>query len=287
MFTGFHVRKMNFGLIVVLVSLCCVGCVGVKYIIFAPSDEGILSDDTLANLAITKLELNTADSETLHALFLANDDSTLLTFYFHGNGGNVHNRVAALKKLSSLGTSVLAISYRGYPLSTGKPSPQGIVEDAKTALKYATEQLGYKDADIVLIGRSLGSTVATVLASESTYHGLVLVTPFTNAKDLYEAQRAVRRLLLTDSDNFINTGFRNSDYFPLIKTPTLVVHGTQDKPIPYRLGEMVFDSLKSKKKMLTLDGIGHNDFGYAAQSRADALYWQAVKDVIDSKWSLP
>lgn len=268
----------------VYLLICSTGCVSVKDITFRPSDRGILNDETIKALKFEELELLTDDQETIYALHLEKPEAKILTIYLHGNAGNLHQRLGVLAKIGSLGTSVLAISYRGYPLSTGEPSEQGLIDDAESAVRYAQDILGYSNNEIVIFGRSLGSSVATALASGNSYYGLILVTPFTNAKELYEAQPMIRKLLIVDEDDFINTAFRNNESIPSINTPTLVVHGTDDSLIPYKLGEAVYTALASKKRLLRLNGADHNNFGFAAQSDNDLLYWQAVQDVLRSKW---
>lgn len=270
--------------LVALLALCSVSCVSVRDLVYHPGDKGLLSNEVLTQRNFESLELTTTDNETIHTLYYKQPDTELLSVYFHGNGGNVHQRVAVLKKLASLGTSVLAISYRGYPLSTGVPSEKGLIIDAKTAISHANTVLGYSNDNIVLIGRSLGSSVATFAASDSSFHGLILISPFTNARDLYDAQSSFKKLLLKNEDNFIDSSFRNSEIIPSVISPTLVIHGTDDRLIPYELGEKLYSNLKSRKKLLTLKGAGHNNFGYTNTSENDQLYWHAIQDVLDENW---
>ena len=123
----------------------------------------MLSEQNLQSRGIRSVELTTSDKHKLHAIYLPNDHSDILTIYFHGNGGNIHQRADVLEKIRSLGSSVLGVSYRGYLFSTGTPSEKGIYEDGKAALQYALDTLGYSKKNIILFGRSLGSAVAICL----------------------------------------------------------------------------------------------------------------------------
>ena len=76
----------------------------------------------------------------------------------------------------------IALSYRGYGGSSGRPTENGLVEDADTAYAFAVAQ--YPAERIVLWGESLGSAVALALAAEKSVGCLVLEAPFTSAVDV-------------------------------------------------------------------------------------------------------
>ena len=266
--------------LIVIAATFQFGCssVNVKKLVFAPSDHGKLSDRELSLRNIESLSINTEDGENLHAIYLLNDKSTLLTLYFHGNGGNVHQRIVALEKLKSLGTSVLSVSYRGYLNSTGSASEKGIYEDAKATLEYATNTLNYNRKNIVVMGRSLGSAAAIDLVQNKALAGVILISPFSSAQDLFDTLGTFKKKLIYDPKNYIALAFRNIEKSPAIRSKTLIVHGTNDTLIPYRLGRLVYDSLTAEKQFLPLTGAGHNDFGYQNRSKFDNTYWLAIRN---------
>ena len=63
--------------------------------------------------------------------------------------------------------TVFAFDYRGYGKSEGSPGEQGILEDSHAAQMWLAKRPGFKPADIVLMGRSLGGGVAVDLAAET------------------------------------------------------------------------------------------------------------------------
>ena len=72
----------------------------------------------------------------------------------------------------------LIIAWRGFSGNSGKPNEKGLYNDAKSALIWL-KKLGLTEKDIVIYGESLGTGVATEIAQNSNFAGLVLETPFT------------------------------------------------------------------------------------------------------------
>ena len=102
--------------------------------------------------------------------------------YFHGNGGALRYRVDRFRELTAHGEGLVALSYRGYAGSTGRPTEAGLIADARAAYDFAVKRYG---ADrIVLWGESLGSGVALALAAERPVARIVLEAPFLSAVDV-------------------------------------------------------------------------------------------------------
>src|SRR5205807_870189 len=99
--------------------------------------------------------LETADGERVIAWHVPPRGGKPVVLYFHGNGGSLAYRVDRFQKLVSPGTGLLALSYRGYGGSTGKPTEAGLIEDARAVYAYAAER--YPADRIALWGESLGS----------------------------------------------------------------------------------------------------------------------------------
>jgi len=248
-----------------------------------------MSPAQLDALGIQTVSIETQDQETLHALYLPNNNSKLLTIFFHGNGGNLHNRIPVLKRLQSMESSVLGISYRGYLNSTGVSTEKGVYEDARAALEYAGSSLGFDEQNIVIFGRSLGSAVAIDVAQGKNLFGLVLVSPFTNSRAIFDGLPPLARLIVRDKKKSIDTSFRNVEKAANIHSRTLVMHGTADTIIPFQMGKKVFEALpqsnseKRSKTFVALDGADHNNFGYTDLSEVDKLYWSAIEEILNNE----
>jgi uncharacterized protein len=102
--------------------------------------------------------------------------------YFHGNGGSLRWRDERFRAVIADGSGLVALSYRGYGGSSGRPTETGLVEDAAAAYAFAVAQ--YPAERIVLWGESLGSGLALATAAEKPVGGVVLEAPFTSAADV-------------------------------------------------------------------------------------------------------
>jgi fermentation-respiration switch protein FrsA (DUF1100 family) len=121
-----------------------------------------------------------------------------VVLYFHGNGGALRNRVDRFRALIADGNGLVALSYRGYGGSTGRPTETGLIADAEAAYAFAAEH--YPAERIVLWGESLGSGIAVALGAGHRVGRIVLEGSFTSAADV--GARAYRflpvRLLMKD-----------------------------------------------------------------------------------------
>ncbi|MBU1537050.1 lysophospholipase, partial [Myxococcota bacterium] len=118
-------------------------------------------------------------NNTIHGWFIPNNSGSRLVLFSHGNGGNISHRLHSLRVWFDLGFSVLIYDYAGYGKSTGKPTEAGTYRDLSAAWEYAQTVLGFKPAQILLFGRSLGGAVTAHLAQRVKPLGIVLESTFT------------------------------------------------------------------------------------------------------------
>jgi fermentation-respiration switch protein FrsA (DUF1100 family) len=148
------------------------------------------------------------------------------------------------------GFGLLAMSYRGYPGSGGKPSEKALFSDALETYDWLAE----RTSDIVIHGESLGTGIATYTASQRPEEALILEAPYTAAVDI-AAERypwVPVKLLMRDQ-------YRSDDYIDEIDTPLLIVHGTADTTIPVRFGEELFEMALDPKQLSLIEGGTHGD----------------------------
>ncbi len=246
--------------------LTITGCKPViNAIAFHPDTKNVIPVDKLPQ-NVQEVFINTTDNIKIQSYFIPNKTSEKLIIYFHGNAGNIGHRLYDLKQLNSFSYNVLGVGYRGYGKSQGKPSEAGIYIDGKSALKYATDSLGFKLNNIYVFGRSIGTTVAINTSQNITLKGLILVSPLTSGK----AQ--ARTTGLRPFASLAGNSFNNINKIKNITCPLLVIHGTQDNIIPFSMGKSIFDEAESKKELITISGGNHNNLStkYAKE------YWAAV-----------
>src|SRR3954465_12841120 len=126
--------------------------------------------------------LTTADGERAIVWHVPAKPDHPVVIYFPGNGDFLAARVGRLRAITSDGAGLVALSYRGYAGSSGKPSERGLLQDAAAA--YAFTAARYSADRIVVWGFSLGTGVAVALASEQRTGKLILEAPFTSTADI-------------------------------------------------------------------------------------------------------
>jgi pimeloyl-ACP methyl ester carboxylesterase len=129
-----------------------------------------------------EIVLDSAGSERVIAWHVAPRGGKPVVLYFHGNGGALRYRVARFRALVADGAGLVALSYRGYAGSSGRPTEAGLIADGTAAYEFAASR--YPADRIVLWGESLGSGVAVAVAAEKTVSRVVLEAPFASAVDI-------------------------------------------------------------------------------------------------------
>ena len=173
--------------------------------------------------------------------------------FFHGNGEQVADFVPELARWRAGGVGVLAVEYPGYGGAPGSPSEASLFRAARAAVAHLHGTLGVPVEQTVLFGRSLGTGVATQLASEGAGQRLLLVSPFTSLAEV--GQRTFPflpvRWLLRDR-------FDSAALAPRVQLPVLILHGTRDEVVPFALGQALAGRFP-QAVFQPVPGAGHND----------------------------
>jgi fermentation-respiration switch protein FrsA (DUF1100 family) len=196
--------------------------------------------------------LTAADGERLIAWHVPPRGDRPVLVYFHGNAGALDLRVGRFKWIVGEGDGLLALSYRGYGGSTGKPSEKGLISDGQAAYDFAVAR--YPPGRIVLWGESLGTAVAIALAATHDVGGLILDAPFTSAADVGAAAYPFVpvRWLIKDA-------FRSDLRIPKVTAPILVLHGVRDRVVSIRFGERLFALANEPKRFVRFADGTHVD----------------------------
>jgi uncharacterized protein len=196
--------------------------------------------------------LTTADDEKVIVWYVPAQPGHPLVLFFPGNGDVLARRIDRFRALTADGTGLVALSYRGYAGSTGRPSEPGLLLDAAAAYDFAVAQTG---ADrIVAWGASLGTGVAVALAAERPIAKLVLESPFTSTADVAARQFwfVPVRWLMTDP-------FRSDQRIKRVTAPLLVMHGERDRIVPMAFGERLFALAHEPKQFVRFPQGQHDD----------------------------
>jgi len=196
-----------------------------------------------------------ADGTKLHGWYVRHAQPRAHALLLHGNAGNVTLLAETLRILNRRHQlAVLALDYRGYGRSEGKPTEAGVLLDARAARKWLAEKEGIAESDVVLLGFSLGGGVAVDLAASDGARGLVLASTFTSLPDVAEHHMSWLPM------NWLMTMRMNSlEKIKEYRGPLLVSHGDADEVIPYKQGLALFRAANEPKRLITVSGGKHND----------------------------
>jgi len=181
--------------------------------------------------------------------------------FFHGNAANraARYRVSLYKQLSGrLGANVLAIDYRGFGDSDGTPTEAGLAKDANAAWDWLITY-GATPSSILIMGHSLGTSVAALLASDLSGRGIrprgvALVAPFTDIRSVARTHTLLGIIPLLRPMNafpyvmefilsFINETHDTKSRITSVEVPILMIHCRQDPQIPSTHTEELFEAL--------------------------------------------
>jgi fermentation-respiration switch protein FrsA (DUF1100 family) len=204
-------------------------------------DENNYFGDKL-EVSIEKVRIKTSDNINLLSWFHKKDLKKFKTIiYFHGNAGKLENRIHKLNHFKDMDVNFLIIAWRGFSGNDGKPSEENLYIDGNSSIKWL-KNLGLSEKDIIIYGESLGTGVATEIAKNNNFAGLVLETPFTSmieaAKNFYPYIPV--RILLRDK-------YENDKKIKNINIPVFVMHGEADQIVPFWMGKKIYEMANQPK----------------------------------------
>lgn len=197
-----------------------------------------------------QVNMTTTDNVNIYGWYKKPNKGQKTILYFHGNAGNLMGRSDRFENFAKY-YGVLAISYRGYAKSSGKPSEKGFYIDAQTALNFLRKHYT-RDEDIIVFGESIGSAVAINLASKYDFNALILEAPFTSIYDI-----AKETYWFLPVNLILKDRFESSKLAPKINTPVIIFHATRDYVVPFKLGKQLFELFKSEKRFVGIEGDFH------------------------------
>lgn len=168
----------------------------------------------------------------------------------HGNAENMYHSISLLRDLADRGYTVAAVDYPGYGLSDGKPDEDGCYMVVHRLYDWLLKERGFEPKDIILDGFSIGTGPATELASRREVGALVLEAPFLSAP------RVVTRTRLLFVDPFPN--LKN---IKKVTCPVLIMHGTDDRVVPFWHGRELSELAKksSSVRFVPVEGADHGE----------------------------
>ena len=178
-----------------------------------------------------------------------------VVLYFHGNRRNIERYAPYASNFTKNNYEVWMMDYPGFGKTTGEISEKIIYEDAKTLYKMARARFG-KDS-IIIYGRSLGTGIASYLASVKDCKRLILEAPYYSMHALFG-----HYAFIYPTSRMIKYHFPTYQYFEKIDAPITIFHGTHDEVIPFTQSEMLmkpWDEMPElKKELVVIEKGKHN-----------------------------
>jgi fermentation-respiration switch protein FrsA (DUF1100 family) len=249
--------RMLFNLLITLVVVYLIVVflvyAGQSRLIYFPEIEQEISNKPSAiGLDYTSVNMATADGERLHGWWVSGPDAKGTVLFFHGNAGNISQRINYLSMFKRLGYNTLLFDYRGYGQSSGVPSESGTYLDAQAGWRYLTEIQNISPERIILFGESLGGAVAAWLAAREKPGLLVLASTFTSVPNL--AAQIYPFLPVRWITRF---HYNTLESLQSVTCPVFIAHSPEDEIIPFEHGQQLFQAASAPKQFLPLEG-GHN-----------------------------
>ncbi|XP_054012700.1 protein ABHD13 isoform X1 [Hylaeus anthracinus] len=257
--------------------LLCFATTGILYhkedrLVYRPewptSSRVYVPAPSIFNLPYQSIYTGSGDGTLLHMFFIPQPEDrarkvpTLL--YLHGNAGNIGHRLPNVAEFyHNVQCNILMLEYRGYGLSQGSPSEEGLYMDACAGIDYLRNRTDINTNEIIVYGRSLGGAVAINLATKPENYNkiwcLILENTFTSIPDMAAFLFGVKFL------QYLPLFLYKNKYLSILKVqsvtvPTLFISGLADTLVPPRMMQDLYKNCKSScKKILPITGGTHNE----------------------------
>ena len=221
---------------------------------------------------LREVEVETKDGlKQKHWYIPAQDETAPTVVVFHGNAGQLADRVPKFSFFADAGYGVLFAGYRGYSGNEGTPKQDDLVADAGALLDWLTAQ-GIGPEKTVLYGESLGSGVAVQVAAQRQVASLVLEAPFTSVAEVAQSHYwyLPARWLILDKWNSLARADE-------LQVPVLILHGERDQVTNVRFGRQLLDAIQAPKEGIFVPEAGHNDlYDFGLKDQVTGFVGQAV-----------
>ena len=194
------------------------------------------------NVSVEKVKIKTEDNIELLSWYHKKNSGDYKTILFlHGNAGTLENRIYKINHFKNMNVNFLIIAWRGFSGNKGKPTEKGLYEDAKGALRWLANK-GVKEESIIIYGESLGTGVATEIAQNKNFAGVILETPFTSMVNVGKTKYPFFPVSFLLKDKY-----ESDKKIKNIKSPILIMHGEVDKLVPFWMGKKLYNLANEPK----------------------------------------
>ncbi len=206
------------------------------------------------------------NGDELHGWYLPAKQARATILLSHGNAGNISDRLETLRILNRLKLNVLIYDYSGYGKSEGSPTEETTYQNALSAWEYLINEKQIPSGSIILMGRSLGGSVAAWLATKTNPAGLILESTFTSAVDL--AKEIYPFLPVRMMMKFT---YPTADYLREASVPVMILHSENDQLIPFHHGQELYEIADLPKTFFKMNGAHGNSHIVTGEEYVNAI----------------
>ena len=189
-----------------------------------------------------------------------NQRSDKAIIYFHGNKGNIRRCIYQTRQMQGLGYDILLPDYRSYGKTEGKPkNDQQILDDAQKAFQYLNQY--YDENKITAIGYSLGTGMASYVASKYDLKELILIAPFTSLAGIKN------QFAWFVPDFLLKFKLDNDKHIAHCDEAISIVHGTNDHVVNYKFSQELKEKYPEKIELHTIEGESHRGIIFVKKIR--------------------
>ncbi|WP_415901648.1 alpha/beta hydrolase [Neptuniibacter sp. QD29_5] len=222
------------------ILICAVLYFNQENLLYFPQERKINSEEHT-------LLIPTEVGHTVVTFEKRNSDKALI--YFGGNAEDVSQRLVKFKQTFPE-HSLYLMHYRGYG-SDGYPREEPIYQDALVLYEHVAKG----NTEMVLMGRSLGTGIATRLAAEKFPKQLILITPYSSIEDVASERYWGLPVSLLLKDKYLSW-----HYAPAVKSKTAILLAGEDAVIPEESTMKLFSSFSDDVATIyEFDHAGHNN----------------------------
>jgi len=215
----------------------------------------------------TEVFLPIENNQHIHGLYFSTAEQAKgVVLYFHGNAGALDKWGLVANNFLPLGYDVLIMDYRTYGKSLGKLSEQSLFDDAQLAYDYLIKKFAARD--IVIYGRSIGTGIATQLASKNLCKTLLLETPYYNLYDIVK-----NHFKFIPKKKLLRYNFRNDQHIKKVNSPIYIFHGTADRVVPLESG-LKLEPFILEDHFIIIQNANHHNIGQYP------IYHQKLKTIL-------
>lgn len=202
------------------------------------------------NQEFKEINVPSFDTKIQNGILFQTENPKGLIFYLHGNKGSIDSWGNNAKMYTDLGYDIFFLDYRGFGKSEGQiENQEQVFKDI--SIVYNKVIGNYKDKNNSIIGYSIGTGLATYLASIKNPNKLILQAPYYNFLE-YSSSRAPYF-----PDFLKKFHFETNIYMTKVKSQIYIFHGNQDQLISIKNSERLQKLFKPKDKLFILENQNH------------------------------